>query len=470
MNRAPRDHTNNPRILFTPDTEIDGYRIIKHIGKGGYADVYKVEDISDGKFYAMKIEALDTDKRSLEKEFEVIKELNSMTATNPQLPAVFPTFYSFGDTEKVRYLVMSLFGPSLSTVRKFLPQKKFSMITSIQLSLDMLDEIEAFHNQGYIHRDIKPSNFLVNVGNRKQPLCLIDFGLAQKYIDPKSKKHIKPNSNAGFAGTYRYASLNAHYGKQLSRRDDLISWFYSIIEIANGRHFGDDKELTVTNKEKVMPFEIGKLLPFEFVAVYRYITSLQFTETPNYDGIRNLIHKAHSDLKMKLQKQQKPVQKVHQTRVFHPQTPSQPLKSSVSNTQNTRLFSNHLPKNGEICQNDQISKTCEISKNDQILVKRSQIERRNGESTKKCQNKENLQKKCINVATQENCNSITKPAANPGDFYDWELMDKDTVASFSDVPLGMGKLLPQRQATLEKDLAPRVVFGDEVGCEGCLLI
>ena len=38
----------------------------------------------------------------------------------------------------------------------------------------------------------------------------------------------------GFRGTIRYASLNAHYGRDLSRVDDLWSLLYILVEFATG--------------------------------------------------------------------------------------------------------------------------------------------------------------------------------------------------------------------------------------------
>ena len=43
----------------------------------------------------------------------------------------------------------------------------------------------------YVHRDIKPDNYLIGMGKKADTLYIIDFGLAKRYISPKTGEHVE---------------------------------------------------------------------------------------------------------------------------------------------------------------------------------------------------------------------------------------------------------------------------------------
>lgn len=47
-------------------------------------------------------------------------------------------------------------------------------------------------------------------------LFIIDFGLAKKYRDTRTKQHIPYREDKNLTGTARYASVNAHLGIEQS--------------------------------------------------------------------------------------------------------------------------------------------------------------------------------------------------------------------------------------------------------------
>ena len=276
------------RPLIPSGTIIGEYEVFGIIGEGGYGQIYEVIHTTTNRHYGMKTEYLDTKNKGLKKEIEIMK--------NIQVSYDFPEYIASGRTKEYYYLIMELLGPSLSHFCKILPTRTLSRYTLLHLGVHMVHCIHALHDLGYIHRDVKPGNFLIRP-MRAHPVCFIDFGLAKKYVD-ENGQHLKPRRHPGYTGTYRFASINAHEEKDLSRRDDMYSWFYTMVDLASGRlpwpstsSYSHDK-LTEQTKRDIAPEELGKMLPPEFIEIYNLIKGLEYEDTPDYKEIIRLIKQA----------------------------------------------------------------------------------------------------------------------------------------------------------------------------------
>ena len=168
------------------------------------------------------------------------------------------------------------------------------------LSEQMLSRIEYIHKKGYIHRDIKPSNFVIGKNEKRGIIYIIDFGLAKKYIKNSSNYEIYKNNN--IIGTLKYASIRAHFGFELSWKDDLESLCYCILYFLEGKLPWEKKELSV---EDILNIKINlkswiKIIdiPNELYKFYIYVKGLKYDEKPNYEYLHNLLKELGEKIKI----------------------------------------------------------------------------------------------------------------------------------------------------------------------------
>ncbi|OHT08457.1 CK1 family protein kinase [Tritrichomonas foetus] len=282
-------HRKERRKLKNGDRIAD-FTVIRLLGQGGYGDIYHVfSKLNPDDKFAMKLEMTAGQRKShLFNEKEILTHL--------QDSPYFPKFIAFGQTTLFRYLVEECLGPSLASVRRVLPDCHFSLSSSLRIGIETLRTIESFHKHGYIHRDIKPSNFLLRP-SLSAPILLVDYGLAKKYINLETGEIIPPRERSGFAGTTKYASLNAHENKELGRRDDLFSWLFSLFEIMSGCLpwvISRDKQETYESK---LEADIEKFckktnMPRQIYSVYEIIKMYNFEDEPDYSLIISFLVEA----------------------------------------------------------------------------------------------------------------------------------------------------------------------------------
>ena len=104
---------------------------------------------------------------------------------------------------------MSILGPNLQQLFDFCEQN-FTLRTVLIIASQMLQRLEYLHSKNFVHRDMKPENILIGQGKKQSTVYLIDYGLAKRFLCPKTGNHIPYKENKGIIGTAKYLSLSGH--------------------------------------------------------------------------------------------------------------------------------------------------------------------------------------------------------------------------------------------------------------------
>jgi serine/threonine protein kinase len=139
---------------------------------------------------------------------------------------------------------------------------------------------------------------MTGVGEQSDQVFLIDFGLAQHFRDPSTRRHVPPKFGLKTVGTVAFTSINSHSGQTQTRRDDLESLVYSIVYLCRGslpwqdvmKEGGVEQyEAAVHKKKTASANRLCKGLPPPFVAFVQHIQSLDFDEKPQYNYLHSLL-------------------------------------------------------------------------------------------------------------------------------------------------------------------------------------
>jgi len=279
-------------IYYIMDLVAGKFRLRDHVNSGSFGEVFEGLNEQTGTAVAIKVET-QSECPQLLHEAKVLRSLEGKVG--------LPTVFWYGKEEGRCVMVMTLLGKSLEMGLRESREKRLSLKLVLRLGLQMLARVETTHSHSFIHRDIKPDNFVKGRPPAHNRVYLIDFGLAKRYRDDRTKQHTTYAEGRKTAGTARYMSLNTHMGIEQSRRDDLESLIYSLIYLLNGSlpwqglffQSQAEKCAKVTAMKRNMPLQaICKGIPHQFCQLLAYCRELQFETAPDYEFIRYLLKEA----------------------------------------------------------------------------------------------------------------------------------------------------------------------------------
>lgn len=203
---------------------IDGYPVVKELGRGVSGAVFQVRLPGKQKFAALKMfegEVTAAEIIRFRREFGAIARCRHEGIVS---------VYGLGELDQRPYILMEyvkgqpldeFFRTGLRANEPLPVTRQAQLLKAIHQVLDTLGYL---HNQKIIHRDIKPANIFVTDDERVK---LLDFGMAWQPTNIHSDR-------AG--GTAGYQSPEQILGQPMDLRSDLYSLGITIYEIIAGIH------------------------------------------------------------------------------------------------------------------------------------------------------------------------------------------------------------------------------------------
>jgi serine/threonine protein kinase len=258
------------------------YRICDDIAEGAFSKVFTAEHVSTSHTVALKIGKPGT-APLIEREAHIYRLLSDVDGV--------PKLLHQGTDGRFPYLVLEKLGPSLQAfVNK---DSKLSLKTVLSVALQGLKRLEQVHDMGIVHRDIKPSNMVVGTLLNVHKVYMIDFGLAEVYLQTDGS-HRPCATGLSFVGSAKFASRAAHKGDTCSRKDDLEAFAYVLLYLLTGTlpwdHLQRAEDYAAIGSMKETATWRMQDVPGELLLFLHYSKmELAFAERPNYAYLRNML-------------------------------------------------------------------------------------------------------------------------------------------------------------------------------------
>lgn len=223
------------RDLGKPGTDIDHFRVIRTLGRGGMGQVLLARDMKLGRKVAIKIvkpELLGSQELFARFLFEV------KTTARFNHPHIV-TVYGVGQIDGMPYVALEyLEGQDLQTR---IAAQAPTLHETLRILLAISEAIEEAHKHGILHRDLKPANVLIPQDGRVR---VVDFGLAlafdgapvQKEVIDAEIPHVQLHESRqeGLRGTPAYMAPEQWRGEECTPATDIWAVGLMLYELCTG--------------------------------------------------------------------------------------------------------------------------------------------------------------------------------------------------------------------------------------------
>jgi eukaryotic-like serine/threonine-protein kinase len=216
--------------------QLGPYVIVAPLGVGGMGEVYRARDSKLGRDVAIKILpehfTADPERRArFAREARVLATLN-----HPNIAAIYGLEESNGMSALVLELVEGM------TLADRIARGPLRLSQTVTIARQLVDALEAAHEQGIVHRDLKPANIILqgaaDVSTADIRAKVLDFGLAKptaRLLDDDPTISIGDTAVGRIVGTPAYMSPEQARGLAVDARTDVWAFGCVLYEMIVGR-------------------------------------------------------------------------------------------------------------------------------------------------------------------------------------------------------------------------------------------
>ncbi|NMA95625.1 MAG: Stk1 family PASTA domain-containing Ser/Thr kinase [Clostridiales bacterium] len=255
------------------------YELLKKIGGGGMAIVYKARCHLLNRDVAVKILRLELVE---DEEFVARFRRESQSAASLSHPNIVE-IYDVGEEEDIHYIVMEYV--SGGTLKDYIKSSNYLHYEQIiKIAIDISSAIEHAHKNKIVHRDIKPQNILMGQdGNIK----VADFGIARAVTSATVTA-----VGSDVMGSVHYFSPEQARGGYVDEKSDIYSLGVVMYEMCTGEvPFNGDSAISIALKhiqnDIIWPEKMDNEIPSALKAIVN--KALEKELCLRYQSINELI-------------------------------------------------------------------------------------------------------------------------------------------------------------------------------------
>jgi len=200
---------------------LGGYRILRKLGQGGMAVVYKAHEESLDRVVALKVIAQHL---SDNQQFITRFQREAKAAAQLSHPNIVQ-IYAIGEDDGVHYFSMEYVkGRSLAEI---IDEEGFLTAgRALPIIAQAAEALAVAHEAGIVHRDIKPPNIMLDPSGRVK---VADFGIAQMATETRMTQ------SGMLVGTPEFISPEQCHSEKLDGRSDIYSLGVTLYQLLSGR-------------------------------------------------------------------------------------------------------------------------------------------------------------------------------------------------------------------------------------------